>query len=983
MRRRSKSREGKKARLKRSKSSGAVHVKKEAFRHIRERPRTQSRAAGGRPQAQRRRRAEPSLAEFKAMSPQDQAAYRASLVPRRPMSAHASQSMKRELASTGTGHVQDSTHAFETKLLREPIEGGGQDVGPSLLDIKQEPRYEEAAERIRAGGLGATADVSQYHEAQATRADMLAGDPLMQMGAVPVPIGGHTRQDPIDLETIGAGPTTVPTVATAPAEVTAETGPQMPTLETEAEAGVPPLEEATLDHTNDPVHSGAVDRLDKVEQSLSPNEIIASTPALHMDSTIGTSERSHQAAASRDLERTADRHYSRQNEQNQAREAREMARMRSETAATLQQGAQQAGLRARDVRVEQEVGDAERERFLAGGITEHYKEAAKKAEDERLRLRGGASLAASGGIPSAQMHAPAAGAEDVMHNVQQQQRAISNAAAWQASNFNVAQQHGGQGGAVVNVPPAGTSQPRHPISAAPAHFGAAVAGGDPAATMPGLDDPSLGGASVERARVLLGRLGVSVGDEKQQDLPGSGGMAATGAGASQGDNPRQIAENQAQNARARRLYQMRKKNQDMNRALDASMGELGPLDLMSPEQVAENKRANDRIRRTVQMRRRNALENERLKWEESNRQHQVLSPRGGGVDIAFDPQKTKPAPPPVPPLPPFSPTKKRPKSPLSPWGDPPKKRVSDSPPIKRVSESPPIKRIKTPMSLDPDEEALYEPHWVGPEPQPGPGPLPPARPPRAPTERSWQTTTIGTLIGPPSDTGTSTTDTRSTLPSDVSMGFQPISPAPGPAPHGGDPRRPIPRRVRFRPPGGPGPGYPGPGGPGGGGYGGGYGGAGGGVGQQGGYQQQGPPQQQQAPVTVVTKGGAGASASSASPGQAAARPPIIVQQKAAPKKKKAVKKAQTGVTQARKRYTAKRKQKLAELRSAKAKKIREFNAKTKTLPKAERQKRRRDFKQKVNAQLKTITSKFPTARGITNVARLQQLLKQVNSMRAN
>ena len=112
VRRRSKSREGheKKARLKRSKSSGAVHVKKEGFRHIRDRPRTQSRAAGGRPEAQRRRRGEPSLAEFRAMSLRDQAAYRASLVPRRPMSAHASQSMKRELASTGTGHVQDSTH---------------------------------------------------------------------------------------------------------------------------------------------------------------------------------------------------------------------------------------------------------------------------------------------------------------------------------------------------------------------------------------------------------------------------------------------------------------------------------------------------------------------------------------------------------------------------------------------------------------------------------------------------------------------------------------------------------------------------------------------------------------------------------------------------------------------------------------------------------------------------------------------------------
>jgi len=83
-----------------------------------------------------------------------------------------------------------------------------------------------------------------------------------------------------------------------------------------------------------------------------------------------------------------------------------------------------------------------------------------------------------------------------------------------------------------------------------------------------------------------------------------------------------------------------------------------------------------------------------------------------------------------------------------------------------------------------------------------------------------------------------------------------------------------------------------------------------------------------------------------------------------------------------KKYTAKRKQKLAELRSAKAKRIREFNSKTKKMPAAERKRRRSEFKKNVNAQFKNIVSKFPTARGITSVAQLQRLIKQAESIRA-
>jgi hypothetical protein len=175
-----------------------------------------------------------------------------------------------------------------------------------------------------------------------------------------------------------------------------------------------------------------------------------------------------------------------------------------------------------------------------------------------------------------------------------------------------------------------------------------------------------------------------------------------------------------------------------------------------------------------------------------------------------------------------------------------------------------------------------------------------------------------------------------------------------------------------------------------------------GLGQQAGSQLQGG----QPIVTVLGGQGAGGGARQGAPGRAGApgasgggggygpRAPIIV----APPKKKQKKKRpptkisgggggggkrkQTGVTQARKQYTSKRKQKLAQLRSAKASKIKEFNSKTKRMPKAQRDKARRAFKAKVNKQLSSITAKFPTARGITDISKLNQLIRQADSIRA-
>ena len=88
-----------------------------------------------------------------------------------------------------------------------------------------------------------------------------------------------------------------------------------------------------------------------------------------------------------------------------------------------------------------------------------------------------------------------------------------------------------------------------------------------------------------------------------------------------------------------------------------------------------------------------------------------------------------------------------------------------------------------------------------------------------------------------------------------------------------------------------------------------------------------------------------------------------------------------GITQARRAYTDKRKIKMAELRALKSKRIREFNQKTKSMPKADRDKARREYKKKVEAQFKEAQRQFPTARGIKTVGALRELARRISAMK--
>ena len=93
------------------------------------------------------------------------------------------------------------------------------------------------------------------------------------------------------------------------------------------------------------------------------------------------------------------------------------------------------------------------------------------------------------------------------------------------------------------------------------------------------------------------------------------------------------------------------------------------------------------------------------------------------------------------------------------------------------------------------------------------------------------------------------------------------------------------------------------------------------------------------------------------------------------------KKKQSGITAAKKRYTDKRKVKLGELRALKSKRIREHNTKTKKLPKAQRDKQRRAFKQQVNTQYKEVTKRFPTARGLKDLQTVKGLIDKIDRVR--
>ena len=97
--------------------------------------------------------------------------------------------------------------------------------------------------------------------------------------------------------------------------------------------------------------------------------------------------------------------------------------------------------------------------------------------------------------------------------------------------------------------------------------------------------------------------------------------------------------------------------------------------------------------------------------------------------------------------------------------------------------------------------------------------------------------------------------------------------------------------------------------------------------------------------------------------------------------KKKGRKKQSGITAAKKRYTDKRKVKLGEMRALKSKRIREHNAKTKKLPKAERDKARREFKKKVTEQMKEVAKRFPPARGLKDAKTVRELIEKLEKVR--
>ena len=89
-----------------------------------------------------------------------------------------------------------------------------------------------------------------------------------------------------------------------------------------------------------------------------------------------------------------------------------------------------------------------------------------------------------------------------------------------------------------------------------------------------------------------------------------------------------------------------------------------------------------------------------------------------------------------------------------------------------------------------------------------------------------------------------------------------------------------------------------------------------------------------------------------------------------------------GITQARRAYTDKRKAKMGELRALKSKRLREFNQRTKTMNKGERDRARREYKKKVDAQFKEAQQRFPTARGLKSVAAIRELIRKLDAFRA-
>ena len=131
----------------------------------------------------------------------------------------------------------------------------------------------------------------------------------------------------------------------------------------------------------------------------------------------------------------------------------------------------------------------------------------------------------------------------------------------------------------------------------------------------------------------------------------------------------------------------------------------------------------------------------------------------------------------------------------------------------------------------------------------------------------------------------------------------------------------------------------------------------------------------------VTGGGGAAAASSASGAAGGGRGPGFRQAPTIIIAKGKGRKRQSGITAAKRRYTDKRKVKLGEMRALKSKRLREFNAKTKQMPKADRDKQRRDYKAKVNAQYKEVSKRFPPARGLKDLKTVRDLISRIERVR--
>ena len=72
---------------------------------------------------------------------------------------------------------------------------------------------------------------------------------------------------------------------------------------------------------------------------------------------------------------------------------------------------------------------------------------------------------------------------------------------------------------------------------------------------------------------------------------------------------------------------------------------------------------------------------------------------------------------------------------------------------------------------------------------------------------------------------------------------------------------------------------------------------------------------------------------------------------------------------------------MGEMRALKSKRIREHKAKTKKMTKVERDKARREFKKRVEAQFKEVSKKFPPARGLRDVQTVRDLISKLERVR--